>query len=96
MPSDRRSQHRVILYRAEVPDDAGIHEVRYDSVADALHFACRDLRNQRRRPLSIVEDGTVVMDADQIRRVCAEERAEMESRLEPDDAEEEEDRPQAP
>lgn len=71
MNTDRRAQRRIVLYRAEVPEEAEPHEVAYESVADALHFACRDLRTGRRRPLAIVEDGIVVLDAEGIVAECA-------------------------
>lgn len=71
MSTDRRSRERVSVYRAEQPDGS-IREVEYQSVADALHFACRDLRERRRAPLSIMEDGVVVHDAASIERACAE------------------------
>lgn len=67
MPSDRRSNRRVTVYRAEDPGvPGGIHEVEYESVADALHFALRDLREGRRTPLEIREDGRLVLDQDAI------------------------------
>lgn len=71
MPSDRRAQPRVVIYRAEVPGTSEVREVEYASVADALHFACRDLREGRRRPLAIVEDGGS-LDAEEIARRCRE------------------------
>lgn len=67
MPSERRSSKRVTVYRAEdagVP--GGVHEVEYESVADALHFALRDLREGRRTPLEIREDGRLVLDREAI------------------------------
>ncbi len=67
---DRRAQRRIVLYRAAVRDDPEPYEVAYESVADALHFACRDLRTDRRRPLAIVEDGIVVLDAEGIAAEC--------------------------
>lgn len=67
MPSDRRSTRRVTVYRAEDPDaTGGIREVEYESVAEALHFALRDLREGRRTPLEIREDGTLVLDQEGI------------------------------
>lgn len=67
MPSDRRSNKRVTIYRAEDPDaPGGIREVEYESVADALHFAVRDLREGRRTPLEIREDGALVLDKEGI------------------------------
>lgn len=75
MPRDRRERKRVTIYRAEVPDSPGeIWSVEYEAVADALHFACRDLREGRRRPLEITEDGVVVYDAEAIARECREDR----------------------
>ena len=74
MAGERRAQPRVTVYRAVVPDREGeVREVEYEAVADALHFACRDLREGRRRPLAIIEDGVVVYDAAEIARRCAEE-----------------------
>lgn len=70
MTRERRAQKRVVLYRAQVPDEADPYEVVYESVADALHFACRDLRTGRRRPIAIVEDGIVVLDARAIEAEC--------------------------
>ena len=71
--SDRRSDKRVTLYRARVRDSDEVWEVEYEAVADALHFACRDLREGRRTPLSISEDDVLVHDADAIARLCADE-----------------------
>lgn len=71
MTTDRRGRERVTVYRSQQPDGS-IREVEYQSVADALHFACRDLRERRRAPLSIAEDGVVVHDAASIERACAE------------------------
>lgn len=82
MQRDRRHEKRTVLYRARVPGSEETHEVEYDSVADALHFACRDLRAERRRPLQILEDGEEVLGAEQIERYCAEEWEEVEQRLE--------------
>lgn len=70
MSAERRAQKRVILYRAELPHSAEPYEVVYEAVADALHFACRDLRTGRRRPVAIVEDGVVVLDAEGIAAEC--------------------------
>ena len=75
MPRDRRSPPRVTVYRAE-ERDGEIWEVEYEAIADALHFACRDLREGRRRPIEIVEDGVVMLDAAEISRQC--ERREQE------------------
>ena len=71
MPHDRRSQPRVTVYRAELRDGS-IWEVEYTAVADALHFACRDLREGRRSPLEILEDGVVVLDGAAIARECGD------------------------
>jgi hypothetical protein len=73
MSTDRRSTKRVIVYRAELPDSSELWEVEYDGVSDALHFACRDLREQRRRPIEILEDGVQVYDADAIAAACEEQ-----------------------
>lgn len=69
---DRRATERVTLYRARISDSDEIWEVEYEAVADALHFACRDLREGRRTPLSISEDGMLVYDAGAIARMCEE------------------------
>jgi hypothetical protein len=70
MAHDQRSRKRVTVYRAEVPNSDELWEVEYDAVADALHFACRDLRSGRRRPIEIIEDGVTIYDAEGIARVC--------------------------
>jgi hypothetical protein len=62
----------VTVYRVRTRRSEAVSEVEYDSVADALHFACRDLQEGRRIPLSITEDGALVYDAETIKRVCAE------------------------
>lgn len=67
---DRRSQKRVIVYRSSVPGENEVREVRYDAVADALHFACRDLREGRREPIEIVEDGVRIYDSEAIAEEC--------------------------
>ena len=87
MAYDRRRQKRVTVYRAELPE-GGIWEVEYEAIADALHFACRDLREERRNPIEIVEDGVVIYDAEGIAQACRErqEAAEAE-RLEATDVE---------
>jgi hypothetical protein len=74
MPMDRRSEKRSTVYRAEIPATGQLREVIYESLADALHFACRDLRAGRRRPLAIVEDGVVIYDAETIALACEEQR----------------------
>ena len=71
MAHDPRRRKRVTLYRAEIPHSADLWEVEYDSVADALHFACRDLREGRRRPIEILEDGVRMHDAESIASACA-------------------------
>ncbi|MDQ3555918.1 MAG: hypothetical protein M3409_03950 [Gemmatimonadota bacterium] len=70
MPADRRSHDRVTVYRAEIVGSDEVWEVEYEAVADALHFACRDLHEGRRRPMEIVEDGVRVHDAESIGRHC--------------------------
>ena len=70
MAHDRRSRKRVTIYRAELPNTGEIREVEYESIADALHFACRDLREGRRRPLAIVEDGAVIHDETSLAEAC--------------------------
>lgn len=82
MPRDRRTEKRVIVYRAEIPQSDELWEVEYEAVADALHFACRDLREGRRRPIEIVEDGLVVYDAERLAAAC---RSLDEDRMAPDD-----------
>src|SRR5690606_32459319 len=59
-----------IVYRSELPRTGELREVEYSAVSEALHFACRDLRENRRRPIEITEDGIVVHDAHAIERVC--------------------------
>lgn len=70
MMQDRRHQPRVTVYRAEMPGSSEIWQVEYEALADALHFACRDLREKRRRPIAILEDGVVRYDAEAISRAC--------------------------
>lgn len=77
MPQDRRSQKRVIVYRAEIPGTGELWEVEYTAIADALHFACRDLREGRRNPLQIVEDGDEVYDAAGIADECSKRDSEL-------------------
>lgn len=79
MNRDRRSQARVIVYRAQIPESNALHEVEYSAIADALHFACRDLREGRRTPLEILEDGVQIYDAVGIASAC-KERMEGKSR----------------
>lgn len=81
MASDRRSRKRVIIYRAEIPHSNEEWKVEYTAVADALHFACRDLREGRRIPIEITEDGVCVHDADSIARACEEINAEIEEMI---------------
>jgi hypothetical protein len=76
LPSDRRSHKRVTIYRSELPDTGELREVEYAAVSEALHFACRDLREGRRRPLQIIEDDVVVFDAEAIARQCEERQAD--------------------
>lgn len=77
MPQDRRSQKRVIVYRAELPDTNELWEVEYTAIADALHFACRDLREGRRKPLQILEDGDEVFDSAGIAEECSKRDLEL-------------------
>lgn len=79
MPSDRRSQERVTIYRAEIPGEQELWEVEYEAIADALHFACRDLREGRRRPIEITEDGVRIYDAEAIAQVCREQEGQREN-----------------
>lgn len=77
MPHDRRKHRRVVTYRARVPGaEEELYEVEYDAQADALHFACRDLREGRRDPLEIWEDGVLVYDAEGIRAACEQREDE--------------------
>ena len=69
---DRRTTERVTVYRAQISDSDEIWEVEYESISDALHFACRDLREGRRTPLSITEDCVLIYDAEAIARFCSE------------------------
>lgn len=81
MSTDRRKQTRITVYRAEVPGSDEVMEVEYEAVADALHFACRDLRDGRRRPLEILENGVRIHDEESIARACQEEEDRMQERL---------------
>jgi hypothetical protein len=74
MSPDRRRSRRVTVYRAEIPHTSPpeIWEVEYEALADALHFACRDLREGRRKPLEILEDGVRVYDATSLEAACRE------------------------
>lgn len=78
MPSDRRSSRRVIVYRAALPHTSPVEywQVEYEAIADALHFACRDLREGRRKPVEILEDGVVVYDAEGLVAACREREAQ--------------------
>ncbi len=78
MSHDRRHYRRVTIYRAELPE-GGIWEVEYEAISDALHFACRDLREGRRTPLEIVEDGVMIYDAEAIVRACRERNEAVEA-----------------
>ena len=74
MTPDRRTRRRVTVYRAEIPHTSPpeIWEVEYESLADAMHFACRDLREGRRRPVEILEDGVRIHDAESLEAACRE------------------------
>jgi hypothetical protein len=74
MSPDRRGSRRVVLYRAELPHTSPVEywEVEYEALADALHFACRDLREGRRKPVEILEDGVVRYDAASLVNACRE------------------------
>jgi hypothetical protein len=78
MATDRRSRKRVVIYRANIPHSDEEWRVEYDAVADALHFACRDLREGRRIPIEITEDGVCVHDAASIAQTCEEINSEIE------------------
>lgn len=81
MSPDRRRETRVTIYRAQIEGTSPpeVWEVEYEAVADALHFACRDLREGRRRPIEILEDGDVVYDATAIERACQEKEEQRHS-----------------
>lgn len=74
MSSDRRRNPRVVVYRAALPHTHPVeyYEVEYAAIADALHFACRDLREGRRKPVEILEDGVRIYDADGLAEACRE------------------------
>ncbi len=78
MSPDRRRSRRVVVYRAEIPHTSPTEywEVEYEAMADALHFACRDLREGRRKPVEIIEDGRVVYDAEGLVTACREREEE--------------------
>lgn len=77
MAHDRRAHKRIVTYRARIVESEELHEVEYDAVADALHFACRDLRESRRLPLEILEDGVRMLDEEAIREECRKRGEEM-------------------
>ena len=77
MAQDRRHRKRLVVYRARVASSDELLELEYPAVADALHFACRDLRDGRREPLEILEDGVQVYDAEGIEAACRERMDEM-------------------
>lgn len=70
---DRRATKRVTVYRAHITGSHEVWEAEYDALADALHFACRDLREGRRTPLCILENGVLVHDRETITRICMEQ-----------------------
>jgi hypothetical protein len=84
MPTDRRRTRRVVVYVAELPhtDPVEYYRVEYEAIADALHFACRDLREGRRRPVEIREDGVLVYDAEGLAAACREREAQSRSKEE--------------
>lgn len=73
MVHDPRKTKRITVYRASIPHSDQVWEVEYDAIADALHFACRDLREGRRQPIEIVEDGVQVYNAEGIARACRQQ-----------------------
>lgn len=77
MSKDRRQKKRVVVYRFRVRDTDEPREVEYPAIADALHFACRDLRDGRRIPIEIVEDGVQVHDAESIDEECRSRMTEL-------------------
>lgn len=85
MQADRRTRKRVVVYRAEIPHTSPTEywEVEYEAVSEALHFACRDLREGRRRPLEILEDGVAIHTAADIIRLCQEREEQGTNEAEP-------------
>ena len=57
---DRRIAARMTVYCAHVSGTQEIWQAEYEAVADALHLECRDLREGRRTPLSIMENGVCI------------------------------------
>ena len=92
MPGDRRSERRITVYRADVPDSDELWEVEYEAVAEAIHFACRDLREGRRIPREIIDDGVLLYDAAAIAELCRERKDERETASASADTETKEDR----
>jgi hypothetical protein len=68
----------VTTYRAHVNETGELWEVEYEAVSDAVHFACRDLREGRRTPIEIAEDGVRVHDLESLTKLCTELDAERE------------------
>lgn len=85
MPTERRRTRRVVVYLAELPytDPVEYYRVEYEAVSDALHFACRDLREGRRRPVEIREDGRLIYDAEGLAAACRDREAQTRSNQEP-------------
>lgn len=70
MTRDRRHHKRIITYRSRVGDGDEVREVDYGSAAEAIHFACRDLQQERREPIEILEDGVQIYDRAAIEKEC--------------------------
>ena len=50
---DRRIAERVTVCRAHLSGTQATGQAEYEDIADAIHFACRDLRKGRRTSLSL-------------------------------------------
>lgn len=74
---DRRTTKRVTVYRAHITGSQEVWQAEYDAISDALHFACRDLREGRRTPLSIMENGIMIHDREEIARMCQDESSSI-------------------
>ena len=73
--ADRRVTKRLTIYRAHITGSQEVWEAEYEAIADALHFACRDLREGRRTPLCIMENGEMIYEREAIARLCEEQRS---------------------
>ena len=72
---DRRTTKRVTVYRAHITGSQEVWEAEYEAIADALHFACRDLREGRRTPLCILENAELIYGREAIACLCEEQRS---------------------